>query len=69
MCIPIYIRRPLGFPDRGTVVLQRQIGTNEKYKMNILGSVGKMLISRDNNVWTARRTLVFAHVMHAEIPL
>lgn len=34
----------------------------------VLGSVGKMLIRRERRLCTARRTLVFPHVMQAAIP-
>ena len=35
---------------------------------NLLGSVGKMLMSRERREWTARRTLVLPQVMHAAMP-
>lgn len=35
---------------------------------DLLGSVGKMLMRRERREWTARRTLVLPHVMHAAMP-
>lgn len=36
--------------------------------VNLLGSVGKLLMRRDSREWTARRTLVFPQVIQAAIP-
>jgi hypothetical protein len=43
-------------------------GGKVQMKGHLLGSVGKMLMRRERRLWTARRTLVFAHVMQAAMP-